>query len=71
MVLKAFHFLKSKNMAITDATNMIPTNATRGIHSGDIIHHQLQSITFVSFNTRKIMNVIVGMSVPVLACCIR
>jgi hypothetical protein len=31
-----------------------------GIHSGDVIHHQLQSILFVNFNVINIKNKIAG-----------
>lgn len=42
--------------AIKNTLNKIPN----GIHSGDVTHHQDQSILFVNFNVRNIKNKIAG-----------
>lgn len=44
--------------------NIKPNN--KGIQSGAVIHHQDQSINFVSFNTRNTINNMVPMLVPLL-----
>ena len=52
-------------MTITSPTIPVTANTIpAGIHSGDVTHHQLQSILSVSFNIRNTINNIVNIPVP-------
>jgi hypothetical protein len=42
----------------------IPIPTLKGIHNGDVTHHQDHEMVFVNFNTRKTTNKSMGNDIP-------
>ena len=53
-----------QNKNIINAIKNTLNRILNGIHSGDVTHHQDQSILFVNFNVRNIKNKIAGNPSP-------